>query len=68
MNQQQLEQVIAGPVVAPGHLLSGAAFSEPVRVETVQPAGNGMLVLGVVGVQSERFRRVTLSADQLAAL
>jgi superfamily II DNA or RNA helicase len=32
------------------------------RVETVQPNGPGAWVVGLVGMQSERFRRVTLTA------
>jgi hypothetical protein len=31
------------------------------RVETVSPAGASSWALGLVGVQSERFRRVTLT-------
>jgi hypothetical protein len=38
------------------------------RVETVTPAGAGSWVVGLVGLQSERFRRVTLSDADLAAL
>lgn len=36
------------------------------RIETVQPNGADSWVVGVVGVQSERFRRVTLSQAELA--
>ncbi len=38
------------------------------RVETVQANGNDAWVLGLVGAQSERFRRVTISSQQLASL
>jgi hypothetical protein len=38
------------------------------RVETVTPAGAGSWVVGLVGTQSERFRRLTLSDADLAAL
>jgi superfamily II DNA or RNA helicase len=37
-------------------------------VETVAPAGAGSWVVGLVGLHSERFRRVTLSDVDLAAL
>jgi superfamily II DNA or RNA helicase len=54
--------------VEPGQLLTGSLFNEPMRVETVQPNGPAGWVVGLVGVQSERFRRVTLTAADLATL
>ncbi len=51
-----------------GQTLTGPFFNEPMRVETVAPAGAGSWVVGLVGLQSERFRRVTLSDADLAAL
>jgi len=41
-----------------GQTLLGPLFNEPMRVETVAPAGPSSWALGLVGVQSERFRRV----------
>jgi len=38
------------------------------RVETVQPNGPSGWVVGLVGTQSERFRKVTLTADQIEHL
>jgi superfamily II DNA or RNA helicase len=38
------------------------------RVETVRASGDGNWVLGLVGVQSERFRKVTLSSQDLERL
>jgi superfamily II DNA or RNA helicase len=38
------------------------------RVETVQASDSGTWVLGLVGVQSERFRKVTLTAEDLERL
>lgn len=52
----------------PGLLLTGPLFSEPVRVETVEPNGPSSWTVGVVGTQSERFRRVTLSAGEIGQL
>ena len=46
-----------------GQILRGSLFNEPMRVETVRAGGDGTWVLGLVGVSSERFRKVTLSAD-----
>ncbi|MEK7445658.1 MAG: hypothetical protein AABZ70_12450, partial [candidate division NC10 bacterium] len=37
-------------------------------METVTPNGPGAWTLGVVGTQSERFRRVSLTKDHLATL
>jgi hypothetical protein len=45
-----------------GQILRGSFFSEPMRVETIRAGGDGTWVLGLVGVSSERFRKVTLSA------
>lgn len=53
---------------SPGHLLMGPLFNEPMRVETVQPNGPASWVVGLVGTQSERFRKVTLTAHDLAQL
>ncbi len=52
----------------PGQLLTGPLFNEPMRIETVTPNGPARWVVGLVGLQTERFRRVTLSAADLAQL
>jgi superfamily II DNA or RNA helicase len=52
----------------PGQLLTGPLFNEPMRVETVQPNGPASWVVGLVGLQTERFRKVTLTAADLARL
>lgn len=51
-----------------GQVLTGALFNEPLRVETVRDNGNGTWVVGLVGTQSERFRKVALTAQDLAGL
>src|SRR6516164_8771520 len=51
-----------------GQVLTGPQFSEPVRVETIRADGPGSWVLGVVGVKTERFRRVTLTEADLAQI
>ncbi|MFL5330481.1 MAG: helicase-related protein [Gemmataceae bacterium] len=59
------------PATAPlnvGQTLTGSLFNEPMRVETVAAAGAGSWIVGLVGMQSERFRRVTLTDADLAAL
>ena len=50
-----------------GQTLIGPLFNEPMRVESVQENPSNW-VLGLVGAQSERFRRVTLTADDLLHL
>jgi superfamily II DNA or RNA helicase len=51
-----------------GQTLTGSLFNEPMRVETVAASGERSWVLGLVGMQTERFRRVTLTNADLAAL
>ncbi len=51
-----------------GQLLTGSLFNEPMRVETVQENGPASWVVGLVGTQSERFRKVTLTADDVERL
>ncbi len=51
-----------------GQILTGSLFSEPMRVETVRSNGAGSWVAGLVGTQTERFRNVALSANELAEL
>ncbi|GIW94564.1 MAG: helicase [Pirellulaceae bacterium] len=51
-----------------GQILSGPLFSEPMRVETVRANGPNSWVVGLVGTQSERFRRVTLTQQDLEKL
>ena len=51
-----------------GQILTGPLFSEPMRVETARPGVSRSWIVGLVGVQSERFRKVTLTTDDLASL
>ena len=55
-------------ILKPGQILNGSLFNEPMRVETVQANGLNTWVVGLVGLQSERFRRVTLTARDLETL
>ncbi len=52
----------------PGQTLIGPLFSEPVRVETVGHAGADAWAVGVVGTQTERFRRVTLTTADVSSI
>jgi superfamily II DNA or RNA helicase len=60
--------VNSAPTVEPGQIVTGPLFNEPMRVETVHANGDSAWVLGLVGVQSERFRKVTLTSQQIASL
>ncbi len=51
-----------------GQVVTGPLFNEPMRVETVRADGENVWVAGLVGVRSDRFRRVTLTADDLPSL
>ena len=51
-----------------GQLLTGPLFNEPMRVETVRPSGPGSWEAGLVGQRTERFRRVTLTEEDVASL
>ena len=51
-----------------GQILTGPLFNEPMRVETVAQTSPGSWTLGLVGTRSERFRKVSLAAAELAGL
>jgi len=51
-----------------GQILVGPLFNEPMRVETVQANGTASWSVGLVGTNSERFRKVTITAADLDRL
>jgi hypothetical protein len=51
-----------------GQIIKSPLFSEPMRVETVRTDSSGTLTVGLVGTQTERFRRVILNSEQLTDL
>ena len=51
-----------------GRVLTGPYFSEPMLVETVRENGSGVWMVGMVGQHSERFRRVTLTEEDISEL
>jgi len=51
-----------------GHLLIGSLFNEPMRVETVRANGPNTWVVGLVGTQTERFRKVTLASQDIDSI
>jgi superfamily II DNA or RNA helicase len=57
-----------GSSLQPGRTVTGPLFNEPMRIETVRPGGVDTWVVGLVGLQSERFRSVTLSNEDLEGL
>jgi len=51
-----------------GQILTGPLFSEPMRVEAAREGSDGSWTVGLVGTRTERFRRVTLTAEDLESL
>ena len=56
------------PTLAKGQILTGALFSEPMRVETIAQTSPNDWTLGLVGTRSERFRNVSIRTADLAEL
>jgi superfamily II DNA or RNA helicase len=56
------------PAPRVGQIFTGPLFNEPVRVETLQANGPTSWTVGLVGVNSERFRKVTLTSADLQRL
>ena len=51
-----------------GQILTGPLFNEPMRGETVASNGADSWVFGLVGLRSEKFRKVTLTTADLKYL
>ncbi|MDO8586444.1 MAG: helicase-related protein [Armatimonadota bacterium] len=51
-----------------GQIVTGPFFSEPMRIVTAKPAGDGTWVVGLVGLQTSRFREVPLGPSELSLL
>ena len=60
--------MITETTIQEGQVIAGPQFNEPMLVETVRSNGPGTWTVGLVGQRSERFRRVTLTADDIASL
>jgi len=56
------------PSLSVGRILIGPLFNEPMRLETVQLNGAAGWIVGLVGTNSERFRKVTITAEDLEHL
>ena len=68
---QDGQQSVAGrpaQILREGQLLVGSFFDEPMRVETVRADGAATWAVGLVGTQTERFRKVTLTSRDLESL
>jgi len=52
----------------PGQVIIGHLFNEPMQVETIRQNGVDSWMVGLVGLQSEQFRRVTLTQTDIANL
>jgi len=60
--------ISSDPPLAEGQIVTGAIFNEPMRVEAFRGNGPGMWEIGLSGVQTERFRRVNLTLDDISKL
>ncbi|MDE2873516.1 MAG: hypothetical protein OXQ94_17720 [Gemmatimonadota bacterium] len=63
-----MAQGIHEELVREGQILTGPQFNEAMRVLMVSSTRLGFWSLGLVGQQTQRFRQVTLSADDIARL
>ncbi len=52
----------------PGQLITGSLFNEPMQVETIRENGINSWTLGLVGVHTEKFRRVSLTQKDIEDL
>ena len=64
----ELVAKIQAPPLVEGQVVTGTLFSEPMRVVTVSPIGSDTWSVGLVGLQTERFRPVTLSRADIQNL
>ncbi len=51
-----------------GQVLIGSLFNEPMRIETVKQNRQSSWIAGLVGTQSEKFRKVTLTLKDIEGL
>ncbi|NLA40239.1 MAG: DUF3883 domain-containing protein [Smithella sp.] len=51
-----------------GCIFTGSLFSEPMRVETAHTSNDGTWTVGLVGTHTERFRKVTLTKQDIKGL
>ena len=56
------------PPLSIDQILVGPLFNEPMRVATVQSNGAASWIVGLVGTNTERFRKVTMTAEDLGRL
>jgi superfamily II DNA or RNA helicase len=55
-------------ILREGQILSGPLFDEPMRIETARRENENIWVLGLVGLNSSRYRKVHLTDADLASL
>ncbi len=68
LNESSGQLSTEAATIREGQLLTGPLFSEPMRVETVRPNGTDSVETGLVGQQTEHFRRVTLTSADIEKL
>ena len=68
MNKVLTESTPEKPKLERGQILDGEIFSEPMRVESVVPHPPDLWTVGLVGIRTEHFRSVRLTAEQVSKL
>lgn len=56
------------PTLHVGQIIKGRHFNEPMRVVTVQANGRDSWIVGLAGLNTERFRSVTLTSREISEL
>jgi SNF2 family DNA or RNA helicase len=56
------------PILIEGQIVKSPLFNEPMRIETVRTDASGTLTVGMVGTETEHFRKVILSPEQVVGL
>ena len=54
--------------LAEGQIVTGPLFNEPMRVVIVRPNGTASIEVGLEGMETSSFRRVSLTSDDIANL
>ena len=60
--------MVTGQTLEAGQVITGPLFNEPMRVVIVRPNGTDSIEVGLEGLETSNFRRVTLTSDDIANL
>ena len=68
IKEKEPYQTLMKQLITEGQIIKSLLFNEPMRVETVRTDTSGILTVGMVGTQTECFRRVILVPEDTAGL